>query len=196
MTHYARTYGTTLKEKDRANAWQYPTGPLLDRFGILINKKTFGLEEFNFNSFYRNHKVAYVPCYGTKRFYQRPFIKELRLIFKTAPKCYKHYATLYDVESFGDNDIPSLRDLIEQHLNEIYFTQQSQIFFGQDYPLFQKAITHSLGSNIIASNHDNSSFLVNLKYEKIEILKKPIQCGLKANYAGQWYRNVEYPRDF
>lgn len=196
MPHYARTYGTTLKEKELENAWQYPTGPLLDNFGIPINKKTFGLEEFNFKSFYLKNKLAYVPCYGTERFYKRPFIKELRLIFKTAPLFYKHYATLYNVESFGDNDIPSLRDLIEQHLNEIYFTQQSQIFFGQDYPLFKKAITHSLGSNIIASNHDNSSFLVNLKYEKIEILKKPIQCGLKANYAGQWYRNVEYPRDF
>ena len=193
MPHYARTYGTTLQGKDRDYAWQYPTGPLLDSFGIPINKKTFGLEEFNFNPFYLKHKVAYVPCYGTERFYHRPIIKELRLIYKIAPRCYKHYATLYNIESFEDNDIPNLKGLIEPHLNEIYFRQAYQAFFGLDFPLFQQAITNSLGSNIIASNHNNSSFVVNLKYEKIEILKKPIKCGLNAHFAGQWYGRVEYP---
>lgn len=191
MPHYARTYGSVAHENYQSTR-EFATGPLLDKFGIPINRKTFGLEEFNFNPFYLKQKIAFVPCYGTSRFYMRRHIDELRLVYKEAPRRYKHYATLYNVTSFADNDIPHLRRLIQPQIKQIYYRQESLDFWGEDFGLFQNAITNAFNSDIIANNHNNSSFLVNLKYEKLKILKPHIPCDLGGNRASQWYINVAY----
>lgn len=63
MPHHARTYGSTIYLTDRHNAWKYPTGPVLDNFGVPIERQNFGLEEFNFNDTLLDLKLAYVPCF-------------------------------------------------------------------------------------------------------------------------------------
>jgi hypothetical protein len=195
MPHYARTYGTSQQLDNWNSAWQYPTAPPLDNFGVPVpnQMRTFGLEEFNFNPFLLNEKIAYVPCYGTHRFYPRPFEQELRLIFKINNICYLHYATLYNVYSLQDNEIPTLRAILQPEMANIYLRQESALFFGADYPSFQNTIDNMYNSPFIASNQDNSSFLVNVKYERIDILKKPVYCKPPNHYASQWYINVEYP---
>jgi len=195
MTRYARTYGSTHHPNNIDIAWKYPTGPALDNFGVPVPSanRTFGLEEFNFNDFYRKEKIAYIPCYGTQRTYPRPSIDELRLLYKINRRCFIHYATLYGVVSFTDNDIQNLRQLISPRLNEIYFRQETQTFFGADYNEFQEIINRMCSSNLIADNQENSSFLINVKYKRIDILKKPVQCRINANFASQWFINAEYP---
>jgi hypothetical protein len=197
MTHYARTYGTSLQQDYWHLAWQYPTAPSLDNFGVPVpnQMRTFGLEEFNFNPFLLKEKIAYVPCYGTHRFYPRPFVQELRLIFKINKRCYFHYATLYNVYSLQDNNIPALQAILQPAMVNIYLRQESALFFGADYPTFLNIINNMYNSPFIASNHDNSSFLVNVKYERIDILKNPICCEPPNHKASQWYVNVEYPTD-
>lgn len=195
MAHYARTYGSIHHPNNFMEAWKYPTAPFLDKFGvpISIKKRIFGLEEFNFNPFYLKNKIAYIPCYGTQRFYPRPFVDELRLIYRVNEKCYCHYATLFNVKSYINDDIQNLRQIINLELNQIYFSEESQGFFGADFPTFQRKIQEMYNSKFIANNHNDNSFLVNLKYERIEKLDKPIYCKLNAYYASQWYRDVEYP---
>lgn len=194
MTHYARTYGSTLHPNNLKEAWKYPSAPVLDLFGVTIpiKNKTFGLEEFNFNPFYLKEKMAYIPCYGSAKF-NRHFIEELRLIYRVKDNCYCHYATLFNVVAFKNNDILNLRQIINPLLNQIYFSQESQVFFGTDFSLFQRKIREMYDSNVIASNQDNNSFLVNVKYERFEILDKPIYCKTNSRRAAQWIINVEYP---
>jgi len=195
MTRYARTYGSILHPSKLNIAWKYPTGPAIDTFGVQvpINNRTFGLEEFNFNDFFLEEKIAYIPCYGTQRTYPRPNLKELKLVYKINSRCFVHYATLYDVVSFRNNDIQNLRQIIFPQLNQIYFRQETQTFFGADYNEFQEIINRMCSSNLIADNHENSSFLINVKYKRIDILKKPVQCRINANFASQWFINAEYP---
>lgn len=195
MPHYARTYGSSNHPNNLETAWKYPTGPVMDNFGVsVINaNKTFGLEEFNMNDCFLKNKIAYVPCYGTKRFYPRPPIEELKLVYKVNINCFVHYATLYDVVSFTNEDIPTLKHILNSLLNEIYFNQETQYFFGVDFPAYQKIINGMYESNLIADNQGNSSFLVNVKYNKFDILKKPIHCRLNSNFASQWFINAEYP---
>jgi hypothetical protein len=196
MTYYTRTYGSSLHLNNPNLAWQYPTQPFLDRFGIPINKLTFGLEEFNFNPFLVENKMAYIPSFGTFRTYPRSPINELRLMYRIDGAqrfCYVHYATLYNVKSFEDNDIPYLQNLLNPQIPLIYFRPESHQFFGQDFPLFEQKINDLNNSQFIASNHLNSSFLVNVKYEKLEVLSKSVKCNLRASYASNLYRDVIYP---
>ena len=195
MAHYARTYGSKLHPNNLNQVWQFPTSPILDIFGVKIpaQNKTFGLEEFNLNSFYIKNKMAYIPCYGTARFYPRQTIDELRLIYRIKENCYCHYATLYKVKPFLNNDIPGLRQIIQPQLEQIYFRIESQLFFGEDSSRFQKKIQQMFASNLIADNQNDNSFLVNVKYERIEILDIPIYCKLNSYYAGQWKIKAENP---
>ena len=195
MLLYARTYGSILHPNNLNQVWQFPTGPILDIFGVKIpaQNKTFGLEEFNLNPFYIKNKMDYIPCYGTERCFPRPYVKELRLIYRIKDNCYCHYATLYNVTSFTDNDINWLRPLIEPMLEEVYFRQESQQYFGADFPIFEKKIVEMCASNSIADNHNDNSFLVNVTYDRLEILDKPVYCKLNSHYASQWKISVEYP---
>lgn len=195
MPHYARTYGSRLHPDNLNQAWQFPTSPLLDKFGVIIltQNKTFGLEEFNLNPFYIENKMAYIPCYGTARFYPRPDIDVLRLIYREKENCYCHYATLYKVKPLQNNDILGLRQNIQLQLEQIYFSIESQLFFGEYFPIFQKKIKQMFASQLIADNQNDNSFIVNVKYERIEILDKPIYCKLNSYYAGQWKINADYP---
>lgn len=199
MIRYARTYGSKLHPNNLNQVWQFPTNPLLDKFGVLIptQNKTFGLEEFNFNPFYIKNKMAYVPCYGTERCYPRPKIDELRLVYKVKDNCYCHYATLYNVTSYKNEDIEDnnthLRRMITPVLEQIYFRLESQDYFGNDYLAFEKKINAMIASNLIADNENDNSFLVNVKYDRLEILDKPVYCKLNSHYASQWKINVEYP---
>ncbi len=191
---FARTYGSVINESDPQNAWKYPTGPLLDRFGVPIGKQTFGLEEFNFSDFYLKQKWAYIPCYGSKKSYPRPFVSELRLMYRipgVTSYCYKHYATLHNVKSLTNEESRGIRNNIAPQLDQIYFTNESQLFFGNNYAEFQSTIQSMLKSDLIANNTNNRSFLVNVEYEKIEILENPIICRCSGSYASNWYRNVD-----
>jgi len=195
MIKFSRTYGSSIYKTDSKNAWKFPTGPLLDNFGVPIGNQTFGLEEFNFSDFYLQQKWAYIPCYGSARVYPRPFINELRLMFRIPSEekfCYLHYATLFNVSSFVSGDIPQLRANILPMLNEIYFTPMANDFFGKNYHQYIKQINQMTHSNFIANNEDNNSFLVNTKYESIEILKNPIECKMRSNFASNWYKKIEY----
>jgi len=196
MTIYTRTYGSVVHLNNPNLAWQYPTQPLLDKFGIPINKLTFGLEEFNFNPFLVENKMAYIPSFGTFRTYPRSPIKELRLMYRIQSAqrfCYVHYATLHNVIAFLDNDIPYLHNLLTPQIPLIYFRPESHQFFGQDFPLFEQKINDLNNSQFIASNHLNSSFLVNAKYEKLEVLSKSVKCNLRASFASNLYKDVIYP---
>lgn len=188
MIRYARTYGSKNHPNAIQEAWQYPTGPNPDTFGVPVPKamKTYGLEEFNFNPHLRKEKIAYVPCYATGIRYPRPNLNELRLIYKTSGRCHVHYATLFNVESILDKDIKSLRNWIDPFMEEIYFNQHSQAFFGDDYDHFVKIINRMKASNLIASNHNHSPFLVNVRYSELEILEKPITVELNPNNVNQW----------
>ena len=196
MTYYTRTYGSSWHINNPNLAWQYPTQPLLDRFGIPINKLTFGLEEFNFNPFLVENKMAYIPSFGTFRTYPRSPINELRLMYRIqSPQrfCYVHYATLYNVKSYADNDIPYLQNLLNPQIPFIYFRPESHQFFGQDYPLFEQKIIDLHNVQFIARNHLNSSFLVNVKYDKLEILSEPGRCNSRAARASNLIIDVIYP---
>ncbi len=200
IMRFARTYGSRLYPQNKDQAWQFTTGPELDTFGVPvpIEMKTFGLEEFNFNKKLMNLKLAYVPCYGTERTYPRLFVNELHLIYldRRNPKgCYMHYATLYNVVSLRNEQIISLRPLLAPNLDEIYFIEEVQQYFGNDMGNFNEIIQTMLNSNVIASNQNNRSFLVNVKYEKLVILNKPICCQNNSQMASQWKRNMNYPSD-
>ena len=196
MIRYARTYGSKLFPEKTEEAWQFPTGPSADIFGVKVPdaNKTFGLEEFNFNNKLRELKLAYVPCYATARTYPRQNnVKELKLIFKTSGRCHLHYATMFDVNPIMNKEIKELRNLIDKWMNEIYFQQKSQEFFGIDFEEFKNIINRMKGSELIAENHNNSPFLVNVRYKKLEILKTPIICELNPRNANQWKIQVDIP---
>ena len=89
--------------------------------------------------------------------------------------------------------IPCLRNLLNPQLPSIYFRPESLQFFGQDFPLFEQKINDLNNSQFIASNHLNSSFLVNVKYEKLEVLSKSVKCNLRASFASNLYTDVIYP---
>jgi hypothetical protein len=192
MKRYARTYGSSLFKENLDVAWQFPTGPIADTFGVPIplSNKTFGLEEFNFSQILRELKLAYVPCYGNARFFPRPFIKELHLIFKTEGRNHIHYATLHNVTPISDKEIFETRKLLESHFNEIYFNASAQEFFQNDFSRFQDQIQFMSNRNRIAANQFNASFLVNLRYKELTILKKPVSLDVYPGYVGQWKFNV------
>jgi hypothetical protein len=106
--------------------------------------------------------------------------------------CYLHYATLHNVSSFVNGDIPQLRANILPQLNEIYFTPEADGFFDNNYQQYVKQINQMAHSNFIANNEDNNSFLVNSKYESIEILKNPVRCKMRSNFASNLYNTIEY----
>ena len=155
--------------------------------------KTFGLEEFNFNPYFLKERIAYIPCFATARTYPRPNLKELRLIYKIDGRCHIHYATLYNVTSILNENISSHRNWIDPMMNEIYFNKNSQEFFGDDFEQFAKIINQMKDSNVIASNHNHSPFLINVRYQEIEILKKGIPCEVNPNNVNQWKINVDSP---
>jgi hypothetical protein len=195
MPHQARTYGSRIHESDPQNAWRFPTGPELDKFGVPIGNQNFGLEEFNFNPILLDYKLAYVPCFGSSRNYPRPHVSELRLIYRiinNANYNYIHYATLHNVKSLLNADIPNIRQLIEPHYNEIYLREECQVFFSNNYPEFEKRIIEMQNSNLIADNENNNSFLVNVEYESISILEKPTPCRMNSHFASNCYINVKY----
>lgn len=123
MIRYARTYGSRLFPEKTEEAWQFPTGPSADIFGVSVPEanKTFGLEEFNFNSRFLDSKIAYIPCYATARTYPRQNnIKELRLILKTSGRCHIHYATMFDVNPILNDEINALRSSIDKWMKSIF----------------------------------------------------------------------------
>jgi hypothetical protein len=196
MPHHARTYGSTIHEIVPNEAWKFPTGPMLDTFGVPIANQTFGLEEFNFNPILVNKQFAYVPCYGTHTTYPRPLVNELRLIYRVnnmADFNYVHYATLFNVRTMVNEDIPEIRRELEPHFNSIYLSEECEIFFGLNYPEYQNHIQNMFNANLIADNENNSSFVVNVRYESLEILDNPVPCVMKSNFASNWYENVIYP---
>ena len=196
MIRYARTYCSKLFPEKTEESWQFPTGPSADIFGVPVPEanKTFGLEEFNFNPRFLDTKIAYIPCYAKARTYPRQNnIKELRLILKTSGRCHLHYATLYDVNPILNEEIDSLRSLINQWMNEIYFQQKAQEFFSNDFEVFKNIINRMKDSDVIAENHNHSPFLVNVRYKKLEILKNPIICDVYEGFVSEWKKNVRIP---
>jgi hypothetical protein len=196
MPHYARTYGSTIHEVDPLNAWKFPTGPIFDTFGVPIANQTFGLEEFNFNSILVNKQYAYIPCFGTHRTYPRAFVNELRLIYRVngiQNFNYLHYATLFNVESMLNEDIPEIRIALQPYFNAVYLSQECENFFGLNYAEYQNHIQNMFNANFIANNENNNSFVVNVRYESLEILDNPVPCVMKSHYASNLYRNVIYP---
>lgn len=196
MPHHARTYGSTIHLTDRHNAWKYPTGPVLDNFGVPIERQKFGLEEFNFNDTLLDLKLAYVPCFGTANTYSRPDVKELRLLYRVENNGvynYVHYATLFGVQSLLNEDIYQVREVLTPNFESIYLRKECADFFGDNYPIYEKKIREMLNSNLIAANDDNNSFLVNVKYDKLEYLDKPKAVIMNSNFAANWYLNVIYP---
>jgi hypothetical protein len=195
MIRYARTYGSINHPNATQEAWHYPTGPTSDTFGVPVpdTNKTFGLEEFNFNPHFLKAKIAYVPCYATARSFPRPSLKELRLIYKTSGRCHVHYATMHDVIPILNDGINTIRAWIEPMMNEIYFNQHSQAFFADDFQHFEKVINRMKASNLIASNHNHSPFLVNVHYSELEILDEQIFCELNSSNVNQWKIRVDIP---
>ncbi len=192
MIRYARTYGSRLFPEKTEDAWQFPTGPVVDTFGvpIPIANKTFGLEEFNFNEILKKLNLAYVPCFGNAKFYPRPKINELNLIFKTGGRDHYHYATMRNVTPILNKEISDVRKLLEPYLNEIYFNHETHDFFKNDFENFQNQIHFMFKQNSIAANQNNASFLVNLRYEELAILKEPVNLDVYSGRVGQWKVNV------
>ncbi len=192
MIRYARTYGSRLFPEKTEKAWQFPTGPSADTFGVPVpdGNKTFGLEEFNFNKILRELKLAYVPCFGNARFYPRPTIKELNLIYKIAGRDHFHYATMHNVTPILDNEICDVRKILKPNLNEIYFNRDAHDFFKNDFENFQNQIHFMFNQNSIAANQINASFLVNLRYEELTIFKEPVNLDVYPGRVGQWKVNV------
>jgi hypothetical protein len=195
MIRYARTYGSNFFPENINQTWQFPTDPAPDNFGVPVPESniTFGLEEFNFNPYFLKEKIAYIPCFATVRTYPRQNLKELKLIYKTAGRCHMHCATLYHVTQILNENINSHRNWINPMMNEIYLNKKSQDFFGDDFEQFAKIINQMKDSNVIASNHNHSPFLINVRYQEIEILKKGIPCEVNPNNVNQWKINVDSP---
>jgi hypothetical protein len=192
MIRYARTYGSKLFPEKTEVAWQFPTGPAADSFGVTIPKanKTFGLEEFNFNKILRELKLAFVPCYGNAIFYARPTIKELNLIYKIEGRVHAQYATLRNVTPILDKEISDVKKLLAANLSDIYFNRETQIFFNDDFENFRNQINFMFNRDSIAANQIKASFLVNLRYEDLTILKNPVVLDVYPGLVGQWKANV------
>jgi hypothetical protein len=192
MIRYARTYGSVNYLDKNNEAWQFPTGPFADTFGVTVpnNKKTFGLEEFNFNTILRELKIAYVPCYGNAISFPRPNLDELNLISKIAGRDHFQYATLKNVSPIRDEEISEIRKLLDSHIHDIYFNSSTQDFFQNDFSRFQDQIYFMFNQNRIAANQNNASFLVNLRYEELTVLKKPTKLDVFPGHVGQWKVNV------
>jgi hypothetical protein len=193
MIVYARTYGSRNHPGCMDQSWKFPTNPEQDIFGVRIsNNITFGLEEFNFNEILQEQKLAYVPCYGTEQFRPRPQVCQLRLLYKieNMGTRYCHYATLYNVTQLYDSEITPIQKLIDNKFDDIYLGKESNELFGNQFDAYEKQITRMYNSRTIANNQDRSSFIVNLRYEQLEILKNPLYCNLRSHYASQWKRNV------
>jgi hypothetical protein len=192
MIRYARTFGNQNYPQNMIEAWKYPTAPIGDTFGIPVEilNKTFGLEEFNFSKKLRELKLAYIPCYGNARFYPRPFIQELHLIFKTEGRNHIHYATLHNVTSILNSEINQLKSILKPNLDELYFNIGTRNFFEEDFSRFQDQINFMFERDVVAANQLNASFLVNVRYEKLSILNNSVTLNVFPGYVGQWKVNV------
>ena len=134
--------------------------------------------------------MAYVPCFGNARFYPRPTIKELNLIYKITGRDHFHYATMHNVTPILDKEICDVRKLLKPNLNEIYFNRDAHDFFKNDFENFQNQIHFMFNQNSIAANQINASFLGNLRYEELTILKEPVNLDVYPGRVGQWKVNV------
>ncbi len=196
MPYHARTYGSALQQVEGNVRWNFPTGPNLDTFGVPIGLQTFGLEEFNFHPSILKKQLAYIPCFGTLRTYPRPSVNELRLIYRihnNGEFNYMHYATLYKVRTILNEEIPVIRNVLEPDFNAVYLNQNCQNFFGLDFPEYENCIQNMFAANLIADNQNNSSFVVNVRYDALEVKENPVPCRLNANFASNWSLNVIYP---
>ena len=103
-----------------------------------------------------------------------------------------HYATLHGVSSITNTEIPNLRALVNPFFDEIYLNRNVQNFFVDDFDNYKKIISRMYLSEIIAANNIHSPFLINVRYERLELLKNPIACRVIPNNVNQWKTNVNY----
>lgn len=97
------------------------------------------------------------------------------------------------MKSLLNEDIHQVREVLTPNFQSIYLRQECADFFRDNYPIYEKRIREMLNSNLIAANDDNNSFLVNVKYDKLEYLDKPKAVVMNSHFAANWYLNVIYP---
>ncbi len=170
----AKTYKST-------NGWTAPQS--LSTFGIPVSNKHdikyLGLEEFNFckvlaDFTFQTKHVAFIPSYSCC---PRPFIEKLNLFHSNGRGLTVHYATLYDVEQLNISEIDALRSsLIASGFPN--FVETNFDFQNNYQNLFQPALKiwqKNFNTNNIISPAHNPRFVLNIKFNSIEIFSQPKQ---------------------
>lgn len=175
MTKIAKTYQST-------NGWSAPQS--LSTFGIPISNtiqpvKHLGLEEFNFTNILRKEKLAYVPHFSSLNAEKNNHIiyKIIKLFyFDRVTHCSYHYANLYNVQRIHE-DIQELRNrLTEIGLDQFVINNYDfQNNYGNIlYPIAINKWLECFNANNITANGVEQRFILNVKYEKLEIFDSPI----------------------
>ncbi len=136
----------------------------------------YGYEEWNRQNLFIENKIAYVECYRRHIYLD---CNKLLLYYKDPISDeYFHYATLHNVTQLNDAQAPIIRNI----LNAQNWLPMVQGHFNgapiNDPNSINKHIyIHAYNSNSIVTNNQNPGFIANIKYERFEILKNPINLS-------------------
>lgn len=189
MEKIAKTFFNT-------NGFTSPQG--LSTFGIKINQdknlQYLGLEEFNFSKEYLDNKIAYIPAFASETYNYK--IDKLDLFYlntELSPHQTFHYATLYEVNRISGldyiNDIRS--KLLQSNLIwEAFYNKEFRNAYGNNFnEAFKSWVDRLLYfNNIDALGDEQGRFVVNIRYESIEIFANP----LKTEWGNMYRANKLY----
>lgn len=145
-----------------------------------INSYRYGYEEWNNDEQIKALNIGYLECYRHSNF---PQVAELIvLVFRDADGDYYHYGNMYNVKQLQNHEVEPLR--IE--LQKINWLKKVESQFNAA-PFFDNrnfSNHHYMGawnSNKIVTKAQKPGFIFNLKYDKIDIFKTPINLTNKSN---------------
>ena len=171
------------------NGWTSPAS--LSKFGIPIpqnnQRKSLGLEEFNFVDILRERKLAYLPCFSSGK--DGIYNIDLFYLDNNDHHTY-HYATLIGVQAIKEVNITNLRE--DLNLAGLPNMVAQDVVFQTNYgaPLFQIALkkwNELFNCNNIIAEKVSNRFIVNVTYQEL------IQVGrVSVNWNNLKFANRLY----
>jgi hypothetical protein len=167
--------------------YEQPSDAYIMMAGVFVTRPNgtiykYGYEEWNRQKLLLNNKIAYVESY--RRHLLNP-CKKLMLYYKDPNhgNDFFHYATLYNVEQLSDNNIQNIKinlnnagwqAMVQGHFNNPPINDLGPIGLHPSY-------LAAFDSNNIVTQNPNPGFIVNLEYERIDVLKKPVNLSKMDN---------------
>ena len=180
--YIARIFNNESKweKPDNTDIWAKPNNHRKSGYGEILTQNkniSFGFEEWLFNSVLLNLKIGFLECYRQNRFTDKV---DIILFIRNNTSTCLQIAKLINVEQINDAQINEIKKELtktewqqycHKDLKEICNNNQSAI--NESKQLWDN---HYNCNTILVNKKNNprDGFIINIKYDKVEIFKNPI----------------------